>query len=103
MKINPRFLTKLKSSLRRLFKRKYVRQSYFSEYQNKEYNNHEEIQAFVFRELDLLKKNKSLVNHSSKIYRPESFLKFFNNEKYHNPDLYYDLTTDDPDEFPDEF
>ena len=96
MKINPRFL-------KRLFKRRYVKQSFFSEYQNKEYDNHQEIRAFVYRELDLLKKNRSIINHSSKISRPESFLKFFKNEKFHNPDLFPELDADDTGEFPDEF
>jgi hypothetical protein len=96
MKINPRIFKKFK----KLFKKEHVPKSLFSDIEKEQ---HEEIQAFVFRELDLLKKKKSIVNHSSKIYSPGSFLVFFKNEKYHNSDLYYDLTTDDPDEFPDEF
>lgn len=55
-----------------------------------------EIRAFVYKELDMIKKQQSIINQSAKIVKPESFLSFFKNPKYHHPGEYdSDLDPDD--------
>lgn len=79
----------------------------------------QEIRAFIYKELDMLKKQKSIVHQSAKVSKPENFLKFFNNPKFDesnyefesdteadteiSPEIDHNLDADGTGELPDEF